>query len=438
MKVEFISIVGLSIILSFANFIFCEIVQTSYGPIEGSVRSSALGSQYYSFQRIPYMKPPNGTLRFRDPEQPTPWTTPLNCTVQGSRFPQIDRTIGDDDPKFEGDLDSMHINVYSPELPPNTYETKSVNQTLMPVLVWIHGGGFTFGSGLTDIYGPDYFMEKNVVLVTFNYRLHVFGFLSFDDPDLKIPGNAGLKDQVMALQWVKTNIEHFGGDPQNITIFGQSAGGGCAHYHTMSEASKDLFQNAIIMSGSAFNYMYSVIPRRDWAFRLVEEMGYEARENETEILEILEHAEPEEIFNALQYVLTPYEKNQEKILTAFGPTIEPYATPKSFLLDHPENLVRSSWGKDVNFLIGATSFENGAVVPLIQKYPFLIDDFADFESYVPQYFNRQYSDREIENHGEVLKKTYYGLLEPTSTNIDGTILVRFNRIFKLSKNYFYL
>lgn len=419
--------VGLSIFFSFSSITFCEIVHTSYGPIEGDVKTSALGRTYYSFQRIPYMRPPNGTLRFRDPEPPTPWTIVLNCTFPGPKFPQIDRTQFKDEPKFEGDLDSMHINVYSPELP---LETENVNRTLMPVLVWIHGGAFTFGSGLTDIYGPDYFMEKNVVLVTFNYRLHVFGFLSLDDPDLQIPGNAGLKDQVMAMQWVKTNIENFGGNPENITLFGQSAGGGSVHYHTMAEASKNLFISSIIMSGSAFNYIYSVTPRRNWAFRLVEEMGYEGVENETEILTILEQEEPEKIYNAIQYVLTPYEQNQEKILTAFGPCIEPYSTPRAFLLDHPENLARSSWGKDLNILIGATSFENGALVPLIQKYPFLIDDFADFGSYVPRYFHREHSENEIQHHEEILRKSYYGMMEPTSTNIDGTILVRSKNIKK--------
>lgn len=370
------------------------------------------------------MKPPIGRLRFRGPELPEPWTAPLDCTVQGPRFPQLDRTLRQEDPKFEGDLDSMHINVYTPSLPPNTSSrTESANYTLMPVLVWIHGGSFTVGSGRTDIYGPDYFMEKNVVLVTFNYRLHVFGFLSLDDKELGVPGNAGLKDQVMALKWVKENIENFGGNPKNITVFGQSTGGGSAHFHTISEASKDLFRNAIIMSGNALNYMYSSIPRRNWAQRLVEEMDYEGSMNERDILRILERADPKDIFNAIQYVLTPYEKDEERILTPFGPVVEPYDSPNAFLLDHPENLIHSSWGEDVNLLIGATSFENGAFVPVIQKYPFLIDDYADFDSYVPRYFNQKHSTAEIEERGERLQKAYYGLMEPTSTNIDGTVMV---------------
>lgn len=88
------------------------------------------------------------------------------------------------------------------------------------MFVWIHGGGFIFGSGSTLLYGPDYLVEKDVVVVTFNYRLSIFGFLSLKDPKLGVPGNAGLKDQSMALNWVKQNISCFGGDPNNITIAG--------------------------------------------------------------------------------------------------------------------------------------------------------------------------------------------------------------------------
>lgn len=149
-------------------------------------------------------------------------------------------------------------------------------------------------------------MEKNVILVTFNYRLYAFGFLSLDDPELNIPGNAGLKDQVLALKWIKENIENFGGDSKNITIFGQSSGGGCSHYHILSPSSKDLFQRSIIMSGSAFNPMYAAIPRRNWAYRLAKRINDSISENEKEILEFLEQAEPEDIFNAVSEMMTPY------------------------------------------------------------------------------------------------------------------------------------
>jgi carboxylesterase type B len=149
-------------------------------------------------------------------------------------------------------------------------------------------------------------MERDVILVTFNYRLYLFGYVSFDDPELNIPGNAGFKDQVMALKWVKENIENFGGDSNNITIFGQSSGGGCAHYHIISPASKNLFQRSIIISGSAFNTAYAAIPRRNWAYRAAVLAGYQGPEVDRNILEFLETADPQVLFTAAGAVMNDH------------------------------------------------------------------------------------------------------------------------------------
>lgn len=119
--------------------------------------------------------------------------------------------------------------------------------------VWIHGGGFIQGSSTTAFYGPDLIVEKEVLMVSFNYRLGIFGFLSLKDQALGIPGNAGLKDQAMALKWIKENVSVFGGDPENITISGESAGGASVHYQMISPMTKGLFKKAISLSGSALN-----------------------------------------------------------------------------------------------------------------------------------------------------------------------------------------
>jgi carboxylesterase type B len=105
-----------------------------------------------------------------------------------------------------------------------------------------------------------------------------------------------MKDQVLALKWIKENIKNFGGDASNITIFGQSSGGGCAHYHIVSDASKDLFQRSIIMSGSAFNNMYAAVPRRNWAWRLAQALNYTGPNVDRQILEFLEVSEPQAIY----------------------------------------------------------------------------------------------------------------------------------------------
>lgn len=109
------------------------------------------------------------------------------------------------------------------------------NETKLPVMVFIYGGGFRDGAASYNVYGPDFLLEQDVVMVSFNYRVGPFGFLATGDE--VVPGNAGLKDQVLALKWTKQNIELFGGDPSQITIFGQSAGGASVGYHILSKQS---------------------------------------------------------------------------------------------------------------------------------------------------------------------------------------------------------
>lgn len=105
---------------------------------------------------------------------------------------------------------------------------------VLPVLVYIHGGAFAFSSG--NDYGPKYFMDQNVILVTFNYRLGALGFLNVGDD--AYPGNLGMKDQVMALRWIRDNIYAFGGDPNRVTIFGDSSGSASVSYHILSPMSR--------------------------------------------------------------------------------------------------------------------------------------------------------------------------------------------------------
>lgn len=186
-----------------------EIVETEHGPIKGVKKSSALGRDFYSFQGIPYMRPPIGKLRFRDAQPPKKWTEPLDVSKEASGYCMRQFLNYNDG----GSEDAAFVSVYTPYIEP---------KELMPTLFWIHGGGWNSGSGQTDLFGPDYLLQKDVVLVTINYRLGPVGFLSLDDPELEIPGNAGLKDQTFGLKWVKKNIASFGGDPNNVTIMGES------------------------------------------------------------------------------------------------------------------------------------------------------------------------------------------------------------------------
>ncbi|CRL03514.1 CLUMA_CG016384, isoform A [Clunio marinus] len=394
-------------LLSFLSiFVISEaaIVFTERGFVEGSVRTTEAGVQYHSFQGIPYARPPIGGLRFRDAIPPAHWRlqAPLNCTVEGPPF----WGIGAAQPSF----DSLHVNVYTNDLnPPTPY----------PVMVWIHGGGWQSGSGGTQFYGPDYLVEQNVTIVTMNYRLLAFGFLSLDDPDLYVPGNQAFKDQRMALRWVQRNIAYFGGDPNQVTLFGQSSGGGSVHYHMISESSRGLFHRAILMAGSALHNGYSVVPRNNWAQRLASSLNFQST-NEREILTFLENAPPADIVLASSLLLTQSEINDGLIL-AFGPTIEPYDTEGVFLNDDIPTLVRNAWGNNINMLIGGTSMETLDTLQFIRLGGAFLDFFANFGFYIPRELELNRTGEEALGHAQRLQENYYGQLIPTVTNADGML-----------------
>lgn len=143
------------------------------------------------------------------------------------------------DMEITGDEDCLYLNVYTPHVKAGTP---------LPVMVWFHGGGFECGAGIHSFYGPEFLLEHDVILVAGNFRIGPLGFLSTEQEDC--PGNNGLKDQVMILQWIRDNIKQFGGDPKSVTIFGESAGGASGTYHMMSPLSKGLFHRVISQSGA--------------------------------------------------------------------------------------------------------------------------------------------------------------------------------------------
>lgn len=165
---------------------------------------------------------------------------------------------------------------------------------LKPVMVFIHGGAFLTGSNKPSMYGPEFLMIQDIVLVVTNYRLGALGFLSSEDVSLGVPGNAGLKDQLLALKWVQENIKNFNGDPNNVTIFGESAGGASVHHLVLSSSAKGLFHKAILQSGCALNH---------WAYgqhvmvALVRELGHDVK-SDKEALDILKDVPVELLYEA--------------------------------------------------------------------------------------------------------------------------------------------
>ena len=212
------------------------VVQTTHGAVRGTVDEFA-GSVYTSFTGIPFAKPPVGALRFKPPQQPDSWDDVLNATEFSSICPQVLQDMPDDDMRSE---DCLHLNVYvSGDVAQNRSES-------LPVMVYIHGGGLSMGSAPSFDGTLLVTQAEPIVLVTIQYRLGILGF--FSSGDSEVPGNAGFLDQVLALQWVRDNIDAFGGDSSRVTVFGQSSGGQSVLMHLISPMSAGLFHRAIAQS----------------------------------------------------------------------------------------------------------------------------------------------------------------------------------------------
>jgi len=219
------------------------VVQTTHGTVRGELRDGVA-----SWKGIPYAAPPVGARRFRPPRPATPWTGERDATKFGpvaaqSRDPRIALLSGVTDKVVSGE-DSLLLNVFAPADP-------APGDGPRPVMVWIHGGAFIMGSGSTPLYHGESFARQGIVVVTFNYRLGLPGFLYLGDlaPD-RAEGNYALLDQIAALTWVRDNIAAFGGDPGGVTVMGESAGAISIGSLLAMPAARGLFHRAILESGA--------------------------------------------------------------------------------------------------------------------------------------------------------------------------------------------
>lgn len=231
------------------------VLDTANGPVKGFIAQSCLGKPVRVFYGIPYAKPPTCQRRFDRAEPIERWRDVFDATVKPySCFQVLDTFYGN----FSGSVmwnantemseDCLKLNVWTPGCPSS--------EEPLAVLVWIYGGGFYSGTSTLDVYDARTLVsEENVIVVSMNYRVASLGFLSFGNEQL--PGNAGLYDQYLALKWVRENIAAFGGDPNRVTLFGESAGAVSVGLHMMSPLSQPLFARAILQSGS---------PTSPWGF----------------------------------------------------------------------------------------------------------------------------------------------------------------------------
>jgi len=248
MKIK-ISIISLLIIVGCGQTIDQDSLRNTQ---EGLVIGMEGENNTFAWKGIPFAKPPIGELRWKAPQDASAWNGTLEATeFKSACFQGSSMIQGDSEGKWSGNEDCLYLNVWTPQLTEDQLEN---NQEKLPVMMWIHGGGNTTGSA--HVYDPSLLVSKhNVVVVTIHYRMGPLGW--FRHPALQTPdssradisGNYGTLDTIKALEWINKNIKYFGGDPGNVTVFGESAGGHNAAAIFASPLAEGLYHKVIVQSG---------------------------------------------------------------------------------------------------------------------------------------------------------------------------------------------
>ncbi|NXO84882.1 CEL lipase, partial [Sitta europaea] len=327
------------------------VVLTEGGFVEGESKKLGLLEGYVDiFRGIPFAAPPN---RLEDPQPHPGWDGTLKAKDFKPRCMQVNKKTQTD---VRGSEDCLYLNIWVPQ------GRKQIS-TKLPVMVYIYGGAFLVGgsqgANFLDNYlydGEEIAVRGNVIVVTINYRLGPLGFLSTGDQNL--PGNYGLKDQHMAIAWVKRNIRAFGGDPDNITIFGESAGAASVSLQTLSPKNKGLFKRAISQSGVG---VYSWAIQRDplvWAKELGEKVGC-STDNTTTLANCLRVSDPKDLILQVTKLPTPPAHN-----LIFTPVVD-----GDFLPDVPERLFANA--ADIDYVAGVNDMDGhnfaGEDLPAINR-----------------------------------------------------------------------
>jgi len=322
-------------------------VSTTYGPISGSTEEGTL-----AFKGIPYAKPPVGNLRWQAPQAPAAWTTAKMTTAFAPKCPQknFDST-NPDTAVIEGQEDCLYLNVWTPAL-----------SGKRPVMFFIHGGGNQQGSASETVNGTLLYTgkflasRKDVVVVTINYRLGALGYLAHPAvaaaSAAKTSGNYGTMDQVFALEWVKNNIERFGGDPNNVMVFGESAGAVNTSVLLTVPSAKDLFHRAGIQSGSPIASPYLL--GENFGKSFASRMGCATGTTEQQ-LACLKALPIDKIIAELESPLSG-----GKVSLGWGPVVDGLVIPKD-----PAAVFLSGQHHKMPVMLGSNADEMSASSPLV-------------------------------------------------------------------------
>ncbi|XP_069463191.1 fatty acyl-CoA hydrolase precursor, medium chain-like [Ambystoma mexicanum] len=324
------------------------LVSTKFGQLQGKqLRVIGTDRAIDVFYGIPFAKPPIGELRYAPPEPAEPWgdvreatSYPSMCLQNLKAIELLKEVFQSTLPTFSISEDCLYLNIYTPS------ERRKGGK--LPVMVWIHGGGLVVG-GASMFDGSALTAYENVIIVAIQYRLGVFGFFSTGDEHA--PGNWGFLDQVAALQWVQENIESFGGDPDSVTIFGESAGGISVSALVLSPLSKGLFHKAISESGVAI--LPSIVCTDKSTLLAINHMVANVTGCETT--------------DSAAIVTCMKQKTEEEILKLIISAqiaVVPAVIDGVFFPKSPEEILAAMESNRVPFLIGVNTHEMGWVIPL--------------------------------------------------------------------------
>ncbi|MHA2280679.1 MAG: carboxylesterase/lipase family protein [Promethearchaeota archaeon] len=302
------------------------IIETKQGKIKGYEREGIK-----KFKGIPYAEPPVGELRFRPSLLKEPWVGVLDCTKFGPVVPQRESFFTPQPPPLQDEEKCLTLNVWTP----------GVDDIKRPVLFWIHGGGFSFGSGSTS-NGTNLAKLGNVVIVSINYRLGIFGYIFIEDEI----ANLGQLDQITALQWVQDNIPHFGGDPNNVTIFGESAGGVAVSTLMAMPPAKGLFNRVISQSGAVHPGSFHPKAGIRGAERIMTELGIKGFD-----IEALKKVSTQKIVDVQSKMeLAARAKGRN---FPYGVYIDAKTLPK-----HPLEAIQDGFASDLELMVGTNQDES--------------------------------------------------------------------------------
>lgn len=355
------------------------IIKTENGQVEG-VR----GDGFIGFKGIPFAAPPVGELRWKEPQPVVPWDGVLKADTFacGCSQPQ----------NLRQSEDCLYLNIWTP--------AKSAKDKL-PVMVWIHGGGFSMGAPLESTYYGEKLTQKGVIYVSVAYRLGHLGFLahpelSAESPN-KVSGNYGILDQIAALKWIQRNISAFGGDPTRVTIFGESAGAASVSILCASPLAGGLFTGAISESGGYFRPTVQE-SHQDGNISLsgAEKMGFDfMKRMGANSIEELRKIDPQQFY-----------KDQATGRFGFGPNVDGYV-----IIDDQYKLYEAGKYNDVNVIIGTNSDEGGLFARPVtpDNYKKGIEErFGDFAGKILEAYPGETEEQTYTSSADITRETMFG------------------------------